>query len=149
MSSASSTHTSDTPELKRHAVGTAPHEQDAQAATEVLSVASAVQLKRSAGQPPMQPNQVRSLQRAVGNRATSSMMSGLIRRHTEGTELPAKEDQVGEIQEKEQAAPEATRTKTEEATQTAEAKKEGKAMGVREQTHRMADANKAFAHYRF
>ena len=27
------------------------------------------------------------------------------------------------------------------------AKKEGKAMGVREQTHRMADANKAFAHF--
>ena len=29
----------------------------------------------------------------------------------------------------------------------AAAKKEGKAMGVREQTHRMADANKAFAHF--
>jgi small subunit ribosomal protein S7 len=29
----------------------------------------------------------------------------------------------------------------------AAAKREGKAMGIREQTHRMADANKAFAHF--
>lgn len=127
MSSASSTHTSDTTELKRHAAGSAPHGQDAPAEPEALSAASVVQLKRAAGQPPMQPNQVRSLQRVVGNRTTSSVMSGLIRRHTEGTELPAKEDQVGEIQEKEQAAPEATRTKTEEATETADAKKAGSA----------------------
>ncbi|MDX2114451.1 MAG: 30S ribosomal protein S7 [Planctomycetota bacterium] len=31
----------------------------------------------------------------------------------------------------------------------AAAKGEGKAMGIREQTHRMADANKAFAHYAY
>jgi len=127
MSTASSTHTSDATELKRHTAASAPREREAPAEPEALSTGSIVQLKRAAGQPPMQPNQVRSLQRAVGNRTTSSVMIGLIRRHTEGTELPNKEDQVSEIQEKEQATPAATRTKTEEATQKSDATNAGTA----------------------
>lgn len=126
MSSVSSSHTSDTSDLKRHAARSTPHEQEAPADPGFVGAASVVQLERP-GQPPMQPNQVRALQRAIGNQTTARMMGGLVRRHTEGTELPAKEDQVGEIQEKEQAAPQATRTKTEEAAQTSEAKKAGSA----------------------
>lgn len=78
-----------------------------------------------AGAPPLTPRQVKSLQRSVGNRAFARAMGGMVQRHPEGAELPRRDEQVGEIQEKEQAAPQATRTKTEENTQTAEAKQAG------------------------
>lgn len=77
-------------------------------------------------------SQALALQRLAGNRAAARTLGaggrrGLIQRHPPGTELPKKDEQTAEIQEKKQAAPEATRTKTEEATQTASAKAEGKA----------------------
>ena len=93
---------------------------------EPLPVATAARLQR-AGAPPWTPTDVRALQRTVGNRALARMFGGTVQRHPEGAELPQKEDQVGEIQEKEQLAPAATRTKAEETAQTGEATKSGKA----------------------
>lgn len=81
--------------------------------------------------PPATMRQVMALQRLAGNRAVARSMApggpGVLQRHAAGTELPNKDAQVGEIQQKEQAAPEATRTKAEEKTQKGEAKAEGKA----------------------
>ncbi len=72
------------------------------------------------------------MQQLAGNRATTRSLAlrspgGLVQRHAPGTELPKKDDQVGEIEQKKQVLPEATRSKAEEATQTASAKVAGKA----------------------
>ena len=85
--------------------------------------------------PPANRNQVMALQRLAGNRAVARSIApnrqALLQRHAEGTELPNKDAQVGEIQAKEQAdpisAPQATRTKAEEKSQKGDAKTEGKA----------------------
>lgn len=82
---------------------------------------------RRAGAPLLTHRQVTSLQRLTGNRATTRAINRQIQRHAEGTELPNKEDQVSEVAEKGQAAPEATRTKVEETAQVGEATKSGKA----------------------
>ncbi|MEP7215755.1 MAG: hypothetical protein ABI782_05830 [Anaerolineaceae bacterium] len=79
------------------------------------------------GAPRLTHRQVAGLQRLAGNRVTTRAITRQIQRHTEGTELPNKEDQVSEVAEKGQAAPEATRTKAEETTQVGEATKSGKA----------------------
>lgn len=76
---------------------------------------------------PLSHRQVIALQRIAGNQAAGRAIGRQIQRHAEGAELPNKEDQVGEIQAKEQAAPAATRTKAEETAETAEAKKSGSA----------------------
>lgn len=47
-----------------------------------------------------------ALQRLAGNRAVSDVVAAArVQRHPEGAELPDKEEDVGEIQEKQQAAP--------------------------------------------
>lgn len=79
------------------------------------------------------PAQVGAVQRLAGNRATAHAIASRprtnrIQRHSEGTELPNKDQQVQEIDDKARATPSsATRTKKEEKDQKGEAKKEGKA----------------------
>jgi hypothetical protein len=91
------------------------------------------------------PRQLMAMQRLAGNRAVArgvaqrQSATAVLQRHTEGTELPNKEAQIGEIQEKEQAdpvadqtaapamAPEATRTKAETKSQKKDAKATGTA----------------------
>ena len=80
-----------------------------------------------ASAPLLSHRQVTSLQRLVGNRAATRAISRQIQRHTEGTELPNKEDQVSEVAEKGQAAPQATRTKVEDNKEVGEATQSGKA----------------------
>lgn len=75
---------------------------------------------------------MRALQRLAGNRAATRSLAlrtpgTLVQRHPPGEELRKKEEQVGEIEAKKQLRPEATRSKAEEATQTASAKVAGKA----------------------
>lgn len=95
--------------------------------------------------PRSNPQQLMAMQRLAGNGAVARGLAqrrsatALLQRHAEGTELPNKEAQVGEIQEKEQAnpvadqtaapamAPEATRTKAETKSQKKDAKATGKA----------------------
>lgn len=79
------------------------------------------------GAPPMSPGQVLSFQHSVGNGVVARAMNRRIQRHPEGKELPRAEEQIGEIENKAQAAPEATRTKDEATTQVADAKKSGEA----------------------
>lgn len=91
-----------------------------------LPFAPARRMQR-AGAPPWTPSDVRAFQRTVGNRALNRMLDRTVQRHAEGSELPKKDDQVAEIQDKEQAAPAATRTKAQENAQVGEATAAGKA----------------------
>lgn len=93
---------------------------------ELLFAPSALAPAR-AGAPPLSHRQVIALQRVAGNHTATRAIGRQVQRHTEGAELPKKEEQVGEIQEKQQAAPEATRTKVDETAQVADATKSGKA----------------------
>ena len=77
------------------------------------------------GAPLMHPRDVLSFQHSVGNGVVARAMNRRIQRHPEGKELPNAEEQIGEIDEKAQAAPEATRTKDETTAQVADAKKSG------------------------
>lgn len=99
----------------------------AEAATAVVDsvLPPVARLADPAGAPPLSHRQVITMQRLTGNQATGRAIGRRIQRHAEGAELPKKDDQVGEIQEKQQAAPEATRTKSEENAQVGAAKKSG------------------------
>ena len=96
------------------------------AVAEPLFAPSALDPAR-AGAPRLSHRQVIAIQRVAGNQAATRAISRQIQRHTEGAELPKKEEQVGEIQEKQLAAPEATRTKVDETAQVADVTKSGKA----------------------
>jgi hypothetical protein len=82
---------------------------------------------QTTGAPLLSPDQVIPLQRIVGNRTLTGVISRRIQRHPEGKALPRMAEQVGEIQGKAAAAPAATRTKEQEATQQGEAKQAGSA----------------------
>ena len=132
-------HTGDAPASKHRPARVAAGGTEATAAAPAAVVGlPSLDRMRGAGAPPMLPGQVRSLQRALGNRATARVIGRRIQRHPEGEALPLVGEQVGEIEAKASAAPveasaapveapAATRTKQEEAAQQGEAKKTGKA----------------------
>ena len=76
---------------------------------------------------PLSHRQVIALQRLAGNQAAERAIGRQIQRHAEGSELPKKDTQVAEIQEKQNVASAATRTKGVEAAEVADATKSGSA----------------------
>jgi hypothetical protein len=137
MDSAGPTHASDAAEKARSPQGRATDGIDGLELQGQQLAASVALHSKQHEKPRTTQRQVVALQRLAGNRAVARTMGAhqregaVLQRHAEGTELPDKDAQVGEIQQKEQAAPaaapEATRTKAEEKTQKGEAKTEGRA----------------------
>ena len=125
MESSTHEHKSEAAE-ERHKLGHSDAGAFPALTAQALPQATTLRLQR-AGAPPWTPSDVRALQRSVGNRAFARMLGTTVQRHPEGAELPDKDDQLAEIQDKEQEAPAATRTKAEETAQTGEASKAGKA----------------------
>ena len=115
----------------------APEHEAAQGleAGDLQAAGAGARVLRRADDARLTRGQVGAIQRLAGNRAVAQALAhrpraNSIQRHTEGTELPNKEEQVQEIEQKAKAEPErssATRTKKEEKEQKGEAKKEGKA----------------------
>lgn len=125
MESSRQRHTADASTAKDRPASVAAERPE----TTVASVAGipALDGTRAPGAPPLTLDQVISLQRTMGNRATEVVISRWIQRHPEGEELPRKDEQVGELQGNASVAPAATRTKAEEATQQGEATQAGTA----------------------
>lgn len=135
MESASPAHASEASEKASSPQGRASDGLDGLELQDQRLAASVALHSKQHEKPQATQRQVMALQRLAGNRAVARSIGPngprVLQRHAEGTELPNKEAQVGEIQEKERAtpvaAPEATRTKAEEKSQKGDAKSEGKA----------------------
>ena len=137
MDSAGPAHASESAEKAHSPQGRATGGLDGLELQDQRLVASVALHSKQLEKPQATQRQVMALQRLAGNRAVARTMATRVldgaplQRHAEGTELPDKDAQVGEIQQKEQAdpvgAPQATRTKAEEKSQKGDAKAQGKA----------------------